>query len=152
MIQRIQSVYLLLAAISMALLFIKPMSFITVGLPVGETTSNAMLSDSVLNVSDHIILLILVVLAIAIPAGVIFLYKNRKLQMKLSRANIAFIVLLIVLSIALFMQAYAMLPDGTEVTIGFGYVIPVVATIFMVLALKGISKDEKLVRSADRLR
>jgi hypothetical protein len=33
-----------------------------------------------------------------------------------------------------------------------GSVIPVVVAVFLILALRGISKDEKLVKSMDRLR
>lgn len=86
---------------------------------------------------------------------IIFLYKNRQLQMKLAKLNI----LLIALEIA----AIVMYSDVVKTVIGptandvvvsfkFGAIIPVISLILTYLAIHFIKKDDKLVRAADRLR
>lgn len=72
--------------------------------------------------------------------------------MKLARIAIVVIVLTIALTIILFLQAFSGAPVGTEVTVEYGYLAPILSIIFLLLALRFIKKDEKLVRSADRLR
>ncbi|NND06666.1 MAG: DUF4293 domain-containing protein [Saprospiraceae bacterium] len=152
MIQRIQTVYLILAVACMGLLFLSAMSFMSVQAPGAAALQDPLLADGIFDVSDHSILLVLASVAMLLPALIIFLFKNRKLQMKLTRISIVLIVLVIALTIILFMQAFSSVPVGTEVTVEFGYLSPVLAIIFLVLALRFIKKDEKLVRSADRLR
>ncbi|MCB0687370.1 MAG: DUF4293 domain-containing protein [Saprospiraceae bacterium] len=152
MIQRLQTVFLALAAIMMGLLFSNPMDFVSIDKPLPVGNSESMLADGVFNTQDHVILLVLVVLGILIPAITIFLFKNRPLQMKLSRLAIALVSLALVLTIILFYMDYQGIPVGTEITIDYGYLMPVLAIIFLALALRFIKKDEKLVRSADRLR
>ncbi len=154
MIQRIQSIFLLLAAGSMALLFTKSMSFITI---LGDTSAlraaeQAMLGDGVFETNDHIILSILVLATITLPIIALFLYKNRSLQMKLGRLTITLVIIVFALAIILFMSDYKLIKEGTEVSIEYGFLAPFLAILFAVLALRGIKKDDKLVRSSDRLR
>jgi hypothetical protein len=152
MIQRLQSVFLVLASAVMALLFTKPMSFVTIDQALPPGTAQSMLADGVFSTQDHLILLILVILGIILPVITLFLYKNRPLQMKLSRLTIALVSLSILLTSILFYQDYQKMAVGTEVTVQYGYLMLVLAILFLVLALRYIRKDEKLVRSADRLR
>ncbi len=152
MIQRLQTVFLALAALMMGLLFSRSMSFASIDQPLPVGNSESMLADGIFNTQDHAVLLVLVILGILIPVITIFLYNNRPLQMKLSRLSIVLIILSVVLTIILFMQDYQNIAVGTEVTIEYGYILPVLAILFLVLAFRYIRKDEKLVRSADRLR
>ncbi len=152
MIQRVQSLFLVLAAACMALLFLDSMSFLSVEAPSNTAVSEPMLANGIFETNDHIILLVLVILAVAIPAVVVLLFRNRRLQLKLTRVTIALVAMIIALTIILFMQAYKAVPVGTEITVEYGFLSPVLAIIFLVLAIRYISKDEKLVRSADRLR
>jgi hypothetical protein len=77
----------------------------------------------------------------------IFLYKNRKQQMR-----ILLIVLLasVVNIILLFLESRKFVAgEGNyDLTAAFALVVP----IFLILAMRGIKKDEKLVKSLDRLR
>jgi hypothetical protein len=97
-------------------------------------------------------------LAIAIIAlGVLaliclFLFKNRKLQFKLS-------VFGVILSIGfLFLEYYiveSVEKPKKSIEIGtyqIGALLPVVMVVFFFLAARGIYKDERLVKSMDRLR
>ena len=154
MIQRVQSIFFLLAAAMMSALFSKPMAFATIfgDAAALRASDQSMLADGVFEVNDHIILLGLVIACIALPMISLLLFKNRSLQIRLSRATIAALCVLLALSIILFMQDYKLMSDGTEVTIEYGYISPVLAIIFIVLALRFIKKDDRLVKSADRLR
>lgn len=152
MIQRVQSIFLALAALVMALLFNKNMSFASLESPLPPGHSESMFADGVYNNQDHIILLVLSILAIAIPLVTIFLFRNRLLQMKLSRLTIALVFMCIVLTIIFYYLDIKSMRVSAEVNVDLGYLLPVLAIIFLALALRFIKKDEKLVRSADRLR
>ena len=154
MIQRIQSIFLVLAAFTMSLLYIGPLSFATIfgDASALKAAEGAMLADGTFEVGDHIILQVLSMASILLPLIILVLYKNRTRQMTLSRLTLAVLILLLVLSILLFVKDYNLMSEGTEVTIEYGYVTPLVSLILVFLALRYIKKDDKLVRSADRLR
>ncbi|MDH3651703.1 MAG: DUF4293 domain-containing protein, partial [Saprospiraceae bacterium] len=115
-------------------------------------TSQTILDDGVFDISDHILLIALVCISVLLSFVSIFLFKNRPLQIKLSRINLVLTALLFILSIFLFYQAYDSLAQGAEVSIEYGYVNPFLTILFLVLAIRYIARDEKLVRSSDRLR
>lgn len=141
MLQRMQSVWLLLAAIC-AVLTIK-FSFYSGNIEVpGQPVS-----FQYLTASFNIWILILTVVITCISAIDIFLYKNRKLQGRL--AILGF--LLSVLNIFLYLkQIHRFVDQQGSHTISsvFVFVIP----IFFFLAWRGIYRDQKLVKSLDRLR
>ncbi len=151
MIQRIQSIFLLLASGSAFSLFLDPMSFFEVDNKEG-LTSESTLFDGIFNVHDHIIMLVTVVLAGAAALTAIFLFKNRKTQMTVSRLVIVLGVVIAVLAAILFWMDYKLLQAGTEIEAGFGLLSPILTIIFAALANHFINKDEKLVKSMDRLR
>ncbi len=146
MIQRIQSIFLLLAAAS---------GFAVLALPFASTNeavqSSALFSDKVYSIGDNIGLLVLFALAGALSTAAIFLYKNRPLQMKIGRIALIADILGIVLAIILFWQDLANI-GSSAVNDGTAGYLPVVFIVFTALALRAIKKDENLVRSADRLR
>jgi amino acid permease len=146
MIQRIQTIYLALAAACAFGLF---------GLPFATSTkiaaTSSLFSDGIYNINDHIALLALFCGAGALVFISIFLFNNRKQQLLMGRfAIIANIIGCIVTGI-FFVQDRdnlgEMMPDD-----GLGVFLPILFLVFAFLAQRGISKDEKLVRSADRLR
>jgi hypothetical protein len=75
MIQRIQSVFLLLAAASFGGLLSFPLA-------ISDKPTAQFLADSVYDITDHIALLVLTILGIAISLITIFLFRNRPLQLK----------------------------------------------------------------------
>ena len=140
MIQRIQTLWLAITA-AVALLTIKFSVF------SGNMIDSTGLRKWVqLNAATNFFILILTV-GIAVTAGiVIFLYRDRKIQLRLS--IIALIISLINL-ILYYNEVRKFSPEGNyDLTCLFALSIPV----FLVLAIMGIYKDEKLIRSADRLR
>ncbi len=146
MIQRIQSIFLLLAAAS---------GFAVLALPFASTNqevqSSALFADKVYSIGDNIGLLVLFALAGALSAAAIFLYQNRPLQMKIGRLAMIANILGIVLGVILFWQDLTNIGDSA-VNDGVAGYLPLVFIVFIALALRAIKKDENLVRSADRLR
>ena len=79
----------------------------------------------------------------------IFNFKNKTLQKRVIMVNI---VLIIVLSFWCSQLAKES-PCGLEkANYNVGMFLPVIAILFCSLAIKGINNDDKLIRSADRLR
>ncbi|MEZ4980588.1 MAG: DUF4293 domain-containing protein [Saprospiraceae bacterium] len=146
MIQRIQSLFLLLAGGATLSLF---------GLPFASTPvaiqSSPLLNDSVFNLQDNIILLVLFILGGLLSIGAIFLFKNRPLQMKLARVSL--IANLLGMAVVAFLYLNDASNQGdVEPSDGIGAYMPVVAMVFLFFAIRYIKKDESTVRSMDRLR
>ncbi len=86
---------------------------------------------------------------------IIFLFKNRSLQMKLAKLNILLIALeiaAIVMYIDTVKSAIGEAANDIEIGIKFGAIIPILSLILTYLAIHFIKKDEDLIKSADRLR
>jgi hypothetical protein len=79
----------------------------------------------------------------------IFNFKRRSAQKK-----VAIFTILAIIGFAFWCSLYAKeLPGGIEgASFGVGAYLPAVAILFIVLAIFGINKDERLIRSAERLR
>lgn len=80
----------------------------------------------------------------------IFKFKDRKKQFRLATIN-TLLILLYIIALGVFVF-YAKSKLEAEMTLNYPVVFPLIALIFNYLAMRGINKDEKLVRSADRLR
>ena len=131
MIQRIQSVYLLLiAGIMLAMPFFLPI----------HKPEESLFSFS-LYVSPTVALLVALMAFITI-----FLYKKRKLQIRLGYWMSVFI-LLVCLSIACSYYAFE-----NKMIFYLAMILSAVAFIFDCMAIAKIKKDEKLVKSLDRIR
>ena len=96
---------------------------------------------------------------ILFSAFIIFSFKNRKKQIKLAAFNFLLICTFIVLMFYSFDNAKSFLDlslnnQGAELstTYGIGMILPLLSLVFNFLAIKGIRKDEELVKSADRIR
>lgn len=77
----------------------------------------------------------------------IFLYKNRSLQIKICY-GIFFLLILLCAVIGYELRSFQM----SDIVFKYSITFPVIAFIFDILAVQSIKKDEKLVRSLDRLR
>ncbi len=81
----------------------------------------------------------------------IFLFKNRKIQMRLTLLSFIITVAGIVWSFVFYSQALKELNDQPYKD-ELGRFLPLLALVFTMLAYRFIRKDEKLVKSMDRLR
>jgi membrane protein implicated in regulation of membrane protease activity len=145
MIQRLQSVFLLLCAGSMAALFKFPLASSDVAAP-------QIFEDKLYTIDDNPVLLGMVLAAILVALGAIFLYKNRSLQIKFVYILITLCVLLIILTILLVFLEGTQTGIQNEISEGIGIAFPGLSIIFAWLAHRFIRKDDKLVKSMDRLR
>ncbi|MFO7718988.1 MAG: DUF4293 domain-containing protein [Gillisia sp.] len=136
MIQRIQSIYLFIAAlISGVLIFFVSLWSNEAGEPVF--------------VQDVNLALALFLGSAVLSLATIFLFNNRKLQFVLGRVNI----LLNFFLLGVFVYWTLTVPGEMQISEkGIGMFIPVLSIVFLVLANKGIKKDEDLVKSVDRFR
>jgi cell division protein FtsW (lipid II flippase) len=151
MIQRIQSIWFFLAAISIALLLMIPIVSKVVNdseywinaLGLHQQTTNKV------TISFYIPLTILTILAALLLLVTIFTFKNRKSQKKIAFASL---ILILVLSILTYIYL-AEIPGGLEgVSYKLGAFLPLISIIFIGLGVRGINNDERLIKSADRLR
>ena len=125
MIQRIQTVYLFFAFCLMATLVFFPFS-----------------TFSIITFNTGAIAILLVI--------TIFLYKKRKLQIKISYVLLFLLLLEYALYFVLDSRNIAFSEFFRQIR--FTFIFPLVSFILVYLAIRGIRKDEKLIRSLDRLR
>jgi len=94
-------------------------------------------------------LFIMMVIVAAISLITIFLFRNRKLQMRLCSVS----MILIVLWYAYFAACkFALTPETLIFHPAIACVFPICTMIFIILARNGVRADERLVRAADRIR
>ncbi len=149
MIQRIQSIYLLLAAAATSLQFALPYATAPANTPA---TTTAVFADGQFNPMDNFGLLGLAVLGAALSAVAIFLFKNRSLQGRIAGLGTVVSVLAMALLAFAFFNVNKNLPAGSVVSYGLGGALPVLAIGLNWLAQQAIRKDDEKVRSMDRLR
>jgi drug/metabolite transporter (DMT)-like permease len=135
MIQRIQTIWLLLAATA-SLLSLK-FSFYS-----GMKDNNVFTQ---LNGLSVFVLLILSVAVALLALATIFLFKNRKLQTQLS---ILGFLLQVIAVVVYFLETKKFVEGNYALTAILTLTVPV----FFILAWMGIRKDEKLIKSMNRLR
>lgn len=154
MIQRIQSIYLLLAVLAIIATMCLPMAMLyDEGVLVGRASFLGI--DTRLVQSDVctpflVVLQILSYVTLGIAAAIdiicIFLFKKRPVQMTMCRISNVLIV------ISCLLMGYNLKSCGQDISPTVYAALPIVAIVLNVVARVAINKDEKLVRSADRLR
>ncbi len=138
MLQRIQSIWLLLVAAFAAITFRFPFYN-------GDWSGDTLPTPIDLNALTTIWLTVLTVITGALAFVTIFLFDNRKLQMKLSYLGIFLSVILLVIY---FME----MNRFTSGTISLWCIFYFAILGCYILAARGIWKDQKLIKSMDRLR
>ena len=151
MIQRIQTLYLLLAVAMMSLTLFLPLATIVYGgnelILKGFTISGGEGISFPLPIYLGVLLAVTTLLLLVI----IFMYKKRMVQIRLC---VSAIVLLIGSATLIGLYCYRVcdLVNYDIITVGFASLMPIVAIIPVVLAIRGIARDEALIRSLDRIR
>ena len=143
MIQRIQTLWLLLAS-ACAFAGLK-IAFYTGNLiPEGNATPGATLYQEI-NGMYSILCNILTIIIAVLAFVAIFLYSNRKLQIK-------FCIATMFLEITLLINYWFAIKIFKEGSYALGSLLQIAVLTFLFLAIKGISKDKKIVEESDRLR
>ena len=145
MIQRIQSIFYLLAGFSFAGLFKFPFATSVVSIP-------DYLNDQVYNVLDHIVMIALTGIGIIVSLAAIFLFRNRALQMRMGLLAIVISILIPLVAFLLLYTEKTAVNDTSSINDGIGLYLPILSLIFAVVANRFVKKDDKLVKSMDRLR
>ncbi len=136
MIQRIQTVYLILLALAAGIL--------PFFLNLWTTARGAEVFAQ-----DELWVSIAFYAVAALAVLAVFLFKNRKNQFVLNRLN----MILNLFLLGFFVYRSLNLSGGTSVPEkGIGMLIPIVSIVLLFLANRAIKKDEDLVKSVDRLR
>lgn len=151
MLQRIQTVYLLLITVCAVWCLCAPVGhFHQNGMGVAELY-NLWLApvDGARNFSPWAMFLLLFLTAVSSSVAV-FLYKRRMLQVRLAVFGGLFLVGYYIVLIA-FVYLFKSRLEA-DFTVNWTVAFPAVALILEYLAFRGIMKDELIVRSLDRLR
>ena len=159
MIQRIQSIYLLLAAVTTALMALFSFAIVEVGtdryiLDLFGIHYN--LNEKQVELIGFWYLAVVVLTSCVLSIATVFIYKNRKLQLTLCKFNL---LLYLGVIITVFYSGEKVL-EFLEINLGLegelhyklGAILPIVSVILVLLASRAIKKDDELVRSADRIR
>lgn len=151
MIQRIQTVYLLLVtALLTTTIFLPVGSFLdSNGLLYPFTPLNINLPSAGLNYTPWGQLALLVLGAL-IAFATIFLFKNRKLQMRMCVFNS-----LIIAGYYLVYLMFVLMSKGNtnaDFQFSFGLCLPVISLVLTFLAFRAIRKDENMIKTAYRIR
>ena len=151
MIQRIQTVYLLAATIFIVMFYVFPVATFNTDLFSYEFYNCHISHPENIEVPVALFpLAVIPLLSGLISFITIFLFKNRKLQVKFSKINLLIIVSILALTVYYFIKINNLL--GGEVKYGIAGIFPVSAFVMIVLANRAIRKDEELVKAADRIR
>jgi hypothetical protein len=136
MLQRIQTIWLLLAAAC---------AFLGLQFPFYVGTNKEGIPSYILKGTENLSLIV-VTAAVGILALVaIFLYKNRKLQLRLC-------VVGIVLEALLLFLYYSELKEFIGGTYALPALLQAGTLLFFFLAARGISNDDKIIKESNRLR
>ena len=139
MIQRLQTIWLLIAAVCAILTY--DLAFYS-GVKLSENNIKQFVE---LNALADGIIMVLTGLVALICLVSMFLFKNRKMQLRLTIVAL----LASIANLVIYFKETAEFTDGNILlTSIFSFIIP----FFLVMAARGIYQDEKLVKSMDRLR
>jgi len=138
MIQRRQSLWLLLSTISAFLSYKLP--FFS-GTRIGEKN---LTEKAILDGGSNFFLLVLTGISLILSFITLFMFKDRKLQIKLCIAGLIISVILLII----YFNEMSKLSGSIALSSVFVFAIP----IGYILAAYGIRRDEKLIKSLDKLR
>ena len=149
MLQRIQSIYLLLAALVIFSLFLFPLvhNVYLDGRPVSIMVTGVYqdLNGRQSHTESFTALTIGTAIIGLVPLAIIFLYKNRKQQIQLCLLGILLSVLIVVMYVS-------QMNKLVKPTLALSCVFPVMIVIGYFMAFRNIRKDEKLIKTLDKLR
>ncbi len=136
MLQRIQTIWLLLAVVCV---------FLTMQFSTYSGTNAQLIPGYFLKGTENLYF-ILVTLAIGLISAIsIFLYKNRKLQLRL-------VLLCVVLELGLLFLYYKTITTFTGGTYSLAALLHIAVILFLIFAARGIRADDKLIKESSRLR
>ncbi len=148
--QRIQTIFLILASGSCWSLFLEPLGLAGASGNLASVQGTP-LADGILHLLEQPALIALSALAGISSLIAVFLFKNRKVQIRVTQLAVVLAFALLVAVLAFFYVDFKKI-TGASYVFQPGLLLPVASIITGVLAIFNIRKDDKIVRSMDRLR
>lgn len=148
MIQRIQSIYLFFASALMAVINYLPLAEFNINNQEKTLFTTFGIGNGIITTYP---IAVIAILSAILSFIAIFMYKNRIRQIKIASISL----FMSLMFYAVFIMYWWFSKDALasqETSISYGLVTPAIAVILNFLAVKAIKADEKLVRSADRIR
>ena len=154
MIQRIQTLYLLLVVVLTGLALWLPLADFTVGADTCTLTAFGLKDAAGITLLPTVYLGVVLVAACLLPLVTIFLFRRRLLQIRLCVVEMVLLLGSLVMEGVYYFLSWRVFSDLTFHTQGFkpAIVLPLVCLLFAYLAARAIFRDELLVRAADRIR
>jgi hypothetical protein len=157
MIQRIQSIFLFISAVVLTLVLFLPIwTSSTTGtydmILDGFSLKMKDLQGNILKSETTIFIIGLASLGILNSLYAIFKFRKRLVQIKLGYVTILINLFIIASFIYSIKMGQELLGNDQWGTFQFGFFMPIISIVCILLANHYIQKDEKLVRSVDRLR
>lgn len=147
MIQRIQTLYLIISAILVAFLFALPFAEIVKDGSIYLFNFKGILLDGTLK-ENGMAISVLIGIILALHGFAILSYKNRIRQIRVIVFSI--LIMLGLFGMFFFFTYYTF--SGAQISFKISMVFPLVSIILDYLAIRSIGKDEALIRSIDRIR
>ena len=148
MIQRIQTVFLILAVCTIGLEVFTPIVRSSI------TETSGVYQDGLLFIKEDILSMSILIIAAVLALITILLFKNRRIQKWLILLSIAGVFICNLLFGWLYLPITQHIMKNTQATIqpGLGAFMPIVTVLALIFAYKGVKKDDIKIRSMDRLR
>ncbi len=147
MIQRIQTLYLLISAILIGLLFLLPFAEIAMDGVIYLFNYRGILLDGTLK-ENGMAISVLMGIILALHGYAMLSFKNRIRQIRV----VVFTMLITIGLFGMFFFFTYYSFKGAEISFKISMAFPLVAVILDYLAIRAIGKDEALIRSIDRIR
>ncbi len=147
MIQRIQSVYLLISMVLAGLLFLLPFAEIAKEGAIYLFNVKGVLLDGAVDKSGWVVSVLLGII-VALHIWAILSFKDRRKQTKVVWGAILMELILL----GMFVYFTYILFSAAQISFKPGAVLPLIAVVIDYLAIRAIDKDEALIRSIDRIR
>ena len=153
MIQRIQSLWLFLAAMISGLLLLPSMVLYKWAMPAQPSLTVPLPQLYTLSAVNYYPLLVIAGFMTVLPLVAIFLFMDRKRQRQIATLSI---LASVAFAVVLFVKIANINGANPGITApqygGVGARLPVVSIGLLIRAGRGINNDEKIIRSVDRLR
>jgi len=151
MIQRIQSVYLLIAGILTLLIYkLSIASYLVNEIVYSLFVCHITHPEGDQALISVIPMAILPILSTFFSFFALIRFNNRAFQVKLGKINLLILITLLVVQVIYFFKVSSIL--SVKGTPQFGAILPLIALILVLMANRAIKKDDDLIRSADRIR
>lgn len=153
MIQRIQTLYLLIVALVMTMPLFVPIAQVVVPNDASYnffTYGVVLIGEQSALQAHYWALLILNIFTIGLPLVTIFLYKKRFLQLRLC---IVEIILLVGSTVLMWYHIHQFQNKiDADILYKLSFIFPLICVVLTYLGMRGIFKDIKLLKSLDRIR